>query len=229
MPYKDKAARDAYDKSYREANRDKIAAQKKAYYLANKEKIISYGEAWREANPEKFAAYKKAYYGNNKEKLLAKSKAWAKANPEKHAAQKKAYRKADPGKIAAYRKAYYENNKEKAAVYGKAWAKANPEKVAAKSQNRRARKKDAGGSFIPEQIDEMLIAQGHMCRVCGTPITKPGNDKGCFHVDHKIALVNGGSNCISNIQLLCPSCNLSKGTHDMKEWMQRFDDFAVEM
>lgn len=42
----------AQRKAYREANREKVAAQQKAYYEANREKLAEYQKAYREANRE---------------------------------------------------------------------------------------------------------------------------------------------------------------------------------
>ena len=49
------------NKSYREANKEKIAEKKKSYREANKEKITEYGKSYREANKEKIAEKDKAY------------------------------------------------------------------------------------------------------------------------------------------------------------------------
>ena len=43
----------AQRKAYREANREKVAAQQKAYYEANREKVAAQQKAYREANREK--------------------------------------------------------------------------------------------------------------------------------------------------------------------------------
>ena len=47
----------------------KLAAQKKAYYEANREKVAAQKKAWYEANREKVAEQKKAWYGANREKI----------------------------------------------------------------------------------------------------------------------------------------------------------------
>ncbi|MBL8815253.1 MAG: HNH endonuclease [Planctomyces sp.] len=49
------------------------------------------------------------------------------------------------------------------------------------------------------------------CAICMTDLTGIvciGNRK---HFDHMVALQNGGVNCVTNLQLLCETCNLSKG------------------
>ena len=49
---KDRKSRniEAYQKAYREANKDKLAAYQKAYYEANKDKLAAYQKAYYEAN-----------------------------------------------------------------------------------------------------------------------------------------------------------------------------------
>ena len=38
------------------------------------------------------------------------------------------------------------------------------------------------------------------------------------HIDHILPLSRGGENVDDNAQLLCPYCNLSKGSKTMEEW-----------
>ena len=102
-----------FDSGDYEANKEKIAAQKKAYREANKEKIAAQKKAYREANKERIAAQGKAYREANKEKIAAQQKAYYEANKEKLAEQQKAYREANKEKLAAQEKAYREANKEK--------------------------------------------------------------------------------------------------------------------
>ena len=78
-----KEEKTAYMKAYREANKEKIQANKRAYYKANT-------KAYNEANKEKIQANKRAYYKANKEEFAAKSKAYYEANKEKaHASSAK--------------------------------------------------------------------------------------------------------------------------------------------
>lgn len=79
---------------------------------------------------------------------------------------------------------------------------------------RRARKKSVGGTFTQDEIDRLHRLQRGRCAWCGTRL----GDK--FHRDHKLALSHGGSNDISNIELLCAPCNLRKGTKHPEKWAQ---------
>jgi 5-methylcytosine-specific restriction endonuclease McrA len=69
-----------------------LPARAKAYYEANREKIMAQTKAYREADRDKYAAYRKARYEANREKVAARNKAYREANREKIAAQNKARR-----------------------------------------------------------------------------------------------------------------------------------------
>lgn len=73
---------------------------------------------------------------------------------------------------------------------------------------RRARIRKAGGQFSREDILIRFKAQRGRCAWCATSIKKK------YHIDHILSVARGGSNDPRNIQLLCPSCNLRKWSHD---------------
>ena len=60
----------AQKRAYYEANREKVAAYQRAYYEANREKVAAQQRAYREANREKLAAQKRAYYESHKEQIM---------------------------------------------------------------------------------------------------------------------------------------------------------------
>lgn len=49
------------------------------------------------------------------------------------------------------------------------------------------------------------------CVFCGCDLTKLVNQRGKLHFDHVIPLIQGGMNDVTNLQLLCSDCNLTKG------------------
>mgnify|MGYP001568473679 CR=1 FL=1 len=116
-------------RAYYQANRERILAQKKAYNQANREKIAERKKAHYHANREKDAAQRKARYQNNREEVLAQRKAYGQANREKRASYAKAYHAANKEKISAQKKAYSQANKEKIAAKNKAYYAANKEKA----------------------------------------------------------------------------------------------------
>ena len=100
MAYKNKRA--AYQKAYREANKEKVLATQRAQYEDNKERKAATSKAYREANKERKAAIDKAWYEDNKERKVAYYKAWYEDNKERKAASDKTYREANPDKSNAY-------------------------------------------------------------------------------------------------------------------------------
>ncbi len=120
----------------------------KSFYEANKEKILERDKAYREANKEKITEREKAHYEANKEKITERAKAYREANKEKIAERTKAYREANKEKINEIQKAYKEANKEKILERAKAYYEANRDKHAEYCSRRRARKRKAIPKFL---------------------------------------------------------------------------------
>lgn len=97
-----KAAKAEYDRKRRAEKREEIAAAKRAYYLANKDKENARVQAWVEANRDRSREIKRGYKERNyaeptprpkmsddtrRAKAVARVAAWREANPEKYVAQ----------------------------------------------------------------------------------------------------------------------------------------------
>ena len=76
----------------------KSAEQRRAYYIANREKAYNWRKSWKEANPEKVLENQKIYYQKHAEQERVRVSVWKKANPEKVNAYK-ATRKAIQNKV----------------------------------------------------------------------------------------------------------------------------------
>lgn len=98
--------------------------------------------------------------------------------------------------------------------YSRKWRAENPDKVGEYNRNTKARRKLAEGSHTAAEIDDLLRRQKYKCAECGVSVRK----KGQRHVDHVMPLALGGSNWISNLQILCPTCNMSKGAKHPLDW-----------
>jgi hypothetical protein len=57
-------------------------------------------------------------------------------------------------------------------------------------------------------VDAVVSRDRGHCARCGVSIT--GELRASKHIDHIVALANGGTNDLSNLQLLCDACNLKK-------------------
>lgn len=72
-----------------------VAAQNRAYYAANREKLLARQRAYYEANRDKIlvraSVVGRAYYEANREKVLARQRAYREANREDVLARRRAY------------------------------------------------------------------------------------------------------------------------------------------
>lgn len=76
------------------------------------------------------------------------------------------------------------------------------------------------------------------CQYCGRDVTIPSsrkyaNLKNRAVIDHKIALMTGGSNNLENMTLSCQECNLNKSTKSSEEYskellVNKIDDFDIK-
>lgn len=86
-----------------------------------------------------------------------------------------------------------------------------------KTENDNKRKK------IPQTVRNSLWSKSYndningKCYVCNGDITIH-----TFHAGHKTSVKNGGTNNINNLEILCPSCNLSMGTQDLEEFKKTY-------
>ena len=170
----------------------------KSYYQ-NRETRLAGLAIYRNANKDKVRAGRRAFYAAHTEKVKRESAAYFKANREAALRQRRAHRAANKALYAARDEAY---------------RLANPQKVITVKRRYRARLRGADGDHTSAQIEVMAARQGHRCAHCKKSIRKG------YHADHIVPLKLGGSNDISNIQLLCRSCNCSKGGKDPFIWAQ---------
>lgn len=106
------------------------------------------------------------------------------------------------------------NTKEYYVKHRIRWRKLNIEKSRAYVRNYFAKKRNAKGSHTREDIVALYVFQKGKCVVCKVSLSNS------YHVDHITPLSLNGSNDKGNLQLLCPSCNMSKSNKDPILFMQ---------
>ena len=180
-----------YDQEYRQKNAEKLQKDKKVWREENKEKLSIYRQIHKQHRADTF----KEYCAKNAKLLKEKRAEKYYQDPEKFRKRATDYRRSHPEKL----KEYNRNNKHK---------------LHAHYHKRRARKIAAGGHYSGDDILNLLKRQKNKCLVCKTDISKK------YHIDHVMPLALGGTNFITDIQLLCPFCNLSKGAKHPIEFMQ---------
>lgn len=150
----------------------------------------------------------------NREKLMGQQRKYREANRERLAERQREYYEANREKSLERRRKYYEANREKVGEQQRKWAEANPEKVKSNNRNRRARKKGNGGKLSSNIVQTLMVLQKGKCACCNKSL------KDGYHLDHSVPLALGGMNDDSNVQLLTPKCNLSKGAKHPIDFMR---------
>lgn len=113
----------------------------------------------------------------------------------------------------ARNKRWSDANRERHRAINRDWSKKNPVAARAIVARRRARIAGADGFYTKNDVIAMLAEQGGACRACGCDLVVSG-----FHVDHVMPISKGGSNDRANLQILCPTCNRSKGAKLPDAW-----------
>ena len=153
---------------------------------------------WRKEKPEKVLRYNKNWRDKNREKF----RAWQKQHRDKPENKIK--------KVKSDRQ-WRENNREKKSVMDKNYRATHREQGRKQGLKKYYKKKNAEGSFTLKEWQDLKRKYNYTCPACDK---KEPEIK--LTTDHIVALDNGGTNYISNIQPLCRSCNSKKHTKTIK-------------
>lgn len=165
----------------------------------DKEVLKEYQKKYRAEHREKAHNYIINYRLENRDKLLEKELAYHIKNS--------AYRNK---KIAEWHKSH----PEATAKAQDKWNKSHPEMAAIRRNRRRALEYKSGGIFTSEEWIKKINEYDHRCAYCGIKFEK-------LTQDHVIPFSKGGINDATNIVPACKSCNSSKGTKSLSEFMQK--------
>lgn len=215
-------------KHYQKNAEEMRAKQKESYKLSpdrfkkandkwrcnNKEKVDRKNAEYRANNKEKISAAIRKWTMANKDRCRSNQREWYKNNPDKARGKAERYKLKNPEKLAITRTKWYANNRDKAIQHSLDWAARNPDKRRANEANRRARKRNSDGSHTSSDIKNLVYIQKGKCACCKIIISSG------YHVDHIMPLALGGSNDKTNIQLLCPACNIKKSSKHPIDFMQ---------
>ena len=136
----------------------------------------------------------------NKDRKNANSRRWAANNPEKRAEISRRY----VAKLGREEKRRQLNE----------WRSKNPEANRAALAKRRKQLQERGPGYSAADVRQIFALQRGTCAICRCKL--PAS----YHVDHITPLARGGRNEKTNLQLLCPPCNLRKSARDPLEFMQ---------
>ena len=194
----------------RTIDKDKQREYRKTYYKNNIDRIRQYYTN----NIDKQREYSRLYYSEHKEECSNRCKAYRDKNKERLSEYEKQYRKDNEHKIKERQKQYRMSNIEKLRSARSERYKANKEYFRLAWHKRRSIIKSVGGKHTKNDVLFILEKQKKKCVACSCDISKS------YTIDHIKPISKGGSNNKDNIQLLCKSCNSSKGNKDPIEFMQ---------
>jgi len=158
-------------------------------------------KAWREKNSEALKQSKKRYAEENREKVLAAKKDYYAKNKEKCLLMSRSHK---------------EKNKDRYKELNKIWRQNNKEKVSTLNRNRKRKIIAAFGIHTADDVINLFNIQKKKCAGCRRSLVGIN-----YHVDHIQPLALGGSNWPSNLQIMCPTCNMSKGGRPPEQFYQK--------
>jgi len=163
-------------------------------------------------------------YRENRDARRAQLLAWRLANPDVYREGIREWRRCNKLHVATKAEEYRQSHK--AEIRATRLKRIDKIRVQQRDADKRYHARNPGARAIirmnrqgshrwyldPRVPAGMLRRQDGQCASCGAGITSK------FHVDHVIPLKRGGKHSEGNLQLLCESCNLSKGTKLPIEW-----------
>jgi 5-methylcytosine-specific restriction endonuclease McrA len=115
-------------------------------------------------------------------------------------------------------KAFNKGHPERHRIYNQRSQHRNLEKYRVYNNNRYARKKGNGGK-LPTDVEKILFElQEGRCYLCGELLYARFNDP--VNIEHKIPIVRGGPNIITNVGLSHASCNNRKYNKTVEEFLK---------
>ena len=168
----------------------------KAYRMLNAEEANAKRAKRRKEHNAEFIAREVEYRKEHREGLKQYQAEYHAAHLEEAREQRLRYAEMHPDRI----KQYHQNYKE--SEYGK-------NAIAAISQRRRT---PGGIKLTSETVAELKAEYGGYCPYCNQKIENG-------HIDHIVPISSGGTNERDNLVYCCDSCNLSKGSKSLLEFM----------
>lgn len=224
-------------REYRIANRQKMIDYLKQWRLNNPEKYREGTERWRKANPEKVRAFKAKSKLKNREQIRAYNRKYQKEHPE---VGRNSYlrMRADPVRwerakrvTAEYAKLHPEVRQKCAKNYAlnhpearhnyhrKKWATDPDYKIAMARRYHERRARLKGSEINPKAIDDFMKAVKSKttatCHYCQRLVSTKS-----IHFDHMLPLSRGGRHSVDNLCVACATCNLSKNSKLVHEWIK---------
>ena len=204
----------------------KCAKQKRDKYYENednKQKSRDRSQRYRDKNRQEINEKRRQQYQDEEDvrkKNADRCKKYRESHKEEMSQYQKAYRLSRLNFFLSYSRQYYQDHQD----YFYKWRKSENGRLSSirAHEKRRCLLQNAEGNFTTEEVANLLVFFDNKCAYTGEPLEKS------YHLDHVVAISNGGSNYIWNIVPSNQLPNLSKGTHDMEGWYRRQPYFSED-
>lgn len=183
-------------------------------YYQNRDERLAVAKQYREKNYEIVRAKDRKYKQENRDAMNASRREKYKKDNSVEIARVVAYQAANKAKVSERRRKHYASNAERLRRYTREYNKLNPATARKNNMLRRARKAGADGFYTVHDVRRILVDQKYKCANCMCDVSEK------YHVDHIMPLKLGGTNWPSNLQMLCPTCNMRKSAKHPIDWAQ---------
>jgi len=147
-------------------------------------------------------------------------KQWVEDNYERWKQGRRDYYQAHREEIRAQFVNRSPEKRAEAVARAAAWCLANPERARVNNHNRgvrrRIRETTQGLGLSTSLVPLLMTEQNCRCPYCLCDLRENG-----FHLDHYMPLALGGRHEDDNMQLTCPTCNISKADRDPMKFLLR--------
>jgi 5-methylcytosine-specific restriction endonuclease McrA len=141
--------------------------------------------------------------------VRATQEAWRLSNLDKTRAYGRASARRRKEKVSAYQKVWRAANADRLRVLAREWGRKNKDKRTAYRHLRRC-----GDPLDRTYAATLMALQKGKCAACRCTMGR------LAEIDHIVPASRGGDNRKSNLQLLCRTCNRSKGVKDALDFMR---------
>ena len=210
--------RKEYCREYWKRNKEKLSAQNKERYIADRDRRLEALKQYRKEHGEEVRQKDREYYARNAEKKREQKRQSRLNNKEQTKIISKRYRETHKETVKGRLKAYYENNRERLLDYAKEYRDTNRDtrikkqreyfstkKGRAKNILAQYKRKDMSLGLETNITDEWIIKNifsGQKCVYCGENDWKR---LGCDRIDNSVGHTE--DNCIC----ACGLCNIERG------------------
>lgn len=213
----------AYDSKKRKTDKCKarMSAYLKAYRSTNAESLATKAKKSRELNRGSLARKHKTYYANNRERLLDDMHRRYHAltpdqklelNSKARARNRRTYL-LRRDRLNEYQRNRYWADPEKPRARCREYSRKNRAVIYSRNAKRRLALEASANPTADTFYKYVRSLRTVNCYYCGESVR--GKEA---HVDHIVAIANGGNHCSSNLAASCPKCNLSKNAKPLTEW-----------